>query len=151
MSGRDLTRLRDLLGPVGKALHLDDATSVGKLWRTWPDIVGEEIARHAEPTSLKDGVLRIRTNTPVWATEITYLVGEIKQRVDAALGKPLVKEIRVWTSPEPIKPRGSDMDHHIARGPRVVKKASPDGEGGWEDALKRAFDAWSKRRSKGPR
>ena len=148
MSGRELTRLKDLLGPVGKALRLDDAASIGRLWRTWPDIVGEEIARHAEPSSLKAGVLRIRTTTPVWATEISYLVEEIKQRVNTALAKPLVKEIRVWTSPEPIKPRRSDAEHDRGRASPVHKKASSDDP---ESAFRRAFEAWSKRRSKGPR
>lgn len=144
MSGRELTRLKDLLGPVGKALRLDDANSIGRLWRTWPDVVGEEIARHAEPSSLKDGVLRIRTNTPIWATEISYLVEEIKRSVNGALGKPLVREIRVWTSPEPIKPRRSDADHNRGRATPVPKKASSDDP---QTAFRRAFEAWSKRRS----
>lgn len=145
---RELTRLKDLLGPVGKALRLDDANSIGRLWRTWPDVVGEEIARNAEPSSLKDGVLRIRTNTPVWATEISYLVEEIKRSVNGALGKPLVKEIRVWSSPDPIKPRRSDAEHHRGHAAAVPKKASSDDP---QTAFRRAFEAWSKRRSAGPR
>lgn len=145
MSERDVSRLRDLLGPVGKALRLDDAASVGALWRRWAEIVGEDVARHAEPSSLKDGVLRIRTSTPVWATEISYLVEDIKGRVNDTLQKPLVREVRVWTSPEPIKTRGSGSQHTATKGAPVGKRAASEDP---ETAFQKAFQAWSKRRAK---
>lgn len=145
MTERDVARLRDLLGPVGKTLRVDDAASVGALWRRWPEIVGDDVARHAEPTSLKEGVLRIRTTTPVWATEISYLVEDIKGRVNDTLKKPLVREVRVWTSPEPIKPRRSDSQLNASGAARVGKRATSDDP---ETAFQKAFQAWSKRRAK---
>ncbi len=148
MSGRDVARLRELLGPVGKALRLDDAASVGALWRRWPEIVGDDVARHAEPSSLKEGVLRIRTTTPVWATEITYLVEDIKRRVNDALKKPLVREVRVWTSPEPIKARTDTSQREQTHTAHTGKRPPSEDP---ETAFQRAFQAWSKRRAKKPR
>lgn len=148
MSERDVARLRDLLGPIGKSLRLDDAASVGALWRRWPEIVGDDVARHAEPSSLKDGVLRVRATTPVWATEISYLVEDIKRRVNETLKKPLVREVRVWTSPEPINARVRSSEggssEHAPQG-KPVRSDDP------ETAFRRAFQAWSKRRAKRPR
>ena len=148
MRDRDVAKLKDLLGPVGKKLRLDDPLAAGSLWRRWPQIVGEDIARNAEPTSLKAGVLRIRTSSPTWATEMSYLAGDIKERVNRALGKPLVNEIKIWTSPAPIKRARRDDDHNRAAPGAVPNKQHADDP---ETAFERAFQAWSKRRSGGAR
>ena len=144
----DVARLKDLLGPVGKKLRLEDPAAAGTLWRRWAHIVGDEVARHAEPTSLKEGVLRVRTSSPVWATEITYLAADIKDRVNAALGKSLVREVVVWTSPAPIKSPRGDAVHTTGGTHQVAKEPSAEDP---ETAFQRAFQAWSKRRQRGSR
>lgn len=143
MRDRDVARLKDLLGPVGKKLRLDDPVAAGTVWRRWADIVGEEIARNAEPTSLKEGILRVRTSTPTWATELSYLAVDLRDRVNRAVGKPLVREVKVWTSPAPIERWKEDAGHTRAR-PHPVTGRSPGDDP--ESALRRAFQAWQKRR-----
>lgn len=146
MRNYDALRLKDLLGPVGKKLRLEDPVAAGALWRRWPEIVGDDIARNAEPTSLKDGVLRIRTTTPTWATEMSYLATDIKERINRAIGKPLVREVKVWTSPAPIGPRRGDPGHSASTPSRVEPRAPAEDP---ESAFRRAFQAWSKRRAGG--
>lgn len=146
MRNYDALRLKDLLGPVGKKLRIEDPAATGTIWRRWPQIVGEDIARNAEPTSLKEGVLRIRTSTPTWATEMSYLAGDIKERVNEAIGKQLVREVKIWTSPAPIERSKRDSDHTAPRVAGVVKKSPAKDP---ESAFQRAFQAWSKRRDKG--
>ena len=143
MKNRDVARLEDLLGPVGKKLRLEDPVAAGAVWKRWPEIVGEEIARNAEPTSLKEGVLRVRTSTPTWATELSYLAGDLQQRVNRAVGKPLVSEVKVWTSPAPIQRREGGADHRRAR-PDLLDRRAPAEDP--ETAFRRAFQAWQKRR-----
>ena len=141
-----MSRLKDLLGPVGKKLRLEDPAAAGAIWRRWPEIVGDDIARNAEPTSLKEGVLRIRTSTPTWATEMSYLATDIKERVNGAIGKHLVHEVKVWTSPAPIERRRRDSDH-TANAPHPVEQETPAEDP--ETAFQRAFQAWAKRRTNG--
>ncbi len=93
------SRLKDLLDPVGRKLGLEGATDTGRLFARWSRIVGEHISGHAEPTSLRDGVLRVRADSPAWATELGYLSAEITERINRDLGRALVTEIRVWTGP----------------------------------------------------
>jgi len=146
MKNYDVARFRDLLGPIGTRLRLQDPAAMGAVWRRWPDIVGDDIARNAEPTSLKEGVLRIRTASPTWATEMSYLAPDIADRVNRAVGKQLVTEVKVWTSPAPIRTRRGGPDH-VTAPPSQVEKRAPA-----EDpltAFQRAFRAWSERRSKG--
>ena len=144
MRGNEVARLKDLLGPVGKKLRLDDPAASGALWRRWSEIVGEDIARNAEPTSLKQGVLRIRTTSPTWATELSYLTNDIMGQVNEALGRVVVTEVKIWTSPSPIKRHADRGADHITAAPARVPLS-----GRSEDprtAFQKAYSAWSKRR-----
>src|SRR5687768_17461367 len=93
-------RLRDLLDPVGRRLGMEGAVDTGRLFARWRAIVGEQIGAHAEPTSLRDGVLRVRADSPAWATEIGYLSSELVERINRELGRAVVTEVRVWTGPK---------------------------------------------------
>jgi hypothetical protein len=141
-------RLRDLLGGAAARLGVDRPVETGRIWARWPAIVGEGIAEHAEPISLRGGVLRIRATSPTWATELAYLVDKIRDAVNAEVGSRLVTEVVVSTGKK-------DRDRGTARPP-----AGDSGKGAEErsnepppsdaaEALKRAHDAWEKRRSTG--
>lgn len=141
----NVSRLKDLLGPVGRKLRIEDPGAAGAIWRRWHHIVGDDIARNAEPTSLKQGVLRIRTATPTWATEMSYLANDIKARVNEAVGRDVVQEIKVWTSPAPIQRSQRGPGHSSESSVPVVKKPRTDDP---RTAFERAFQAWSERRSR---
>ena len=144
MAEGSLMKLGDLLRGAGERLGLEGALETGAIWKQWGEIVGETVAAHAEPTSLRGGVLRVRTDSPAWATEIGYLRDAIAERANRIAGRQLVNDVRIWTSPEPIRkaPRTSAPAEPIAR-PRTVAATDP------ETAFARARAAWQKRRSKG--
>jgi predicted nucleic acid-binding Zn ribbon protein len=142
------TRLRDLLDASSRKLGFPNAAEVGRVWQRWPEVVGPEVASHAEPTSLRDGVLRVRTDSPVWATEIGYLGPEIVHRVNGAAGRELVNEVRVWTGPPGPKSRKrKGASDGAAPVPAKSSKGDPDDPAG---ALDRARRAWRKRRGRTP-
>ncbi len=87
--------LRDLLRGVGTRFGIEDAGATGAVWARWPEIVGDGIAANAEPTSLRNGVLRIRATSPGWATELTYLASAVIERLNRQLGAGTVAEISV--------------------------------------------------------
>ncbi|HEV3473025.1 MAG TPA: DUF721 domain-containing protein [Actinomycetota bacterium] len=145
MSNQNPLRLRDLLQTAGARLGLEGAVETGALWSRWSEVVGEAVASHAEPTSLKGGVLRIRTDSPTWATEIGYLADEIKARANRVAGRALVSEVRVWTSPDPI--RTARVHPSTARQEGAQEPAPPVADTDPDAALARAREAWRKRRS----
>ncbi|MGH2820723.1 MAG: DUF721 domain-containing protein [Actinomycetota bacterium] len=135
------TRLRDLLGGAGRALGLSAPVETGRLWARWPEVVGEAISRHAQPTSLRRGVLRVRTDSPAWATEIGYLGEQIRGAANRALEADLVREVRVWTGPP-------ERELEAPRGPPSGPPPPPEGRVPESDpmrALERARTAWAKR------
>lgn len=139
-------RLRELLGGLGPRLGMEDTRATGAIWARWPEIVGASIATNAEPTSLRNGVLRVRATSPTWATELTYLATEILHRANEVVGRDIVREVRVWTGPGPVKratpaaPDGS-LDGAVDAAPREDPEDLPT-------AVARARDAWARRTSK---
>lgn len=139
-------RVRDLLDRASSGLGIRNPVATGLMWSRWNQIVGADIAAHTEPSSLKDGVLRIRTDSPVWATEIGYLGDEIARRVNQDARRELVTEVKVWHGPgrvgrsAPAKPKGP------AEGARRTAAEASSADPG--SAFERAQAAWRKRRTR---
>ncbi|CAN5560086.1 hypothetical protein BH24ACT26_BH24ACT26_00240 [soil metagenome] len=134
-------RLGELLGSVGRRLGLGNAVETGLLWRRWRDIVGPALADHVEPTSLRDRVLRVRADSPAWATEVGYLREEIRRRANASMGMELIAEVRVWTGPGSV---ASPSEKRPASSTRQGLRAAPRDP---IEALERARSAWARRMS----
>jgi hypothetical protein len=125
---------------------MEDTRATGAIWTRWADVVGPSIATNAEPTSLRNGVLRVRATSPAWATELTYLATEILHRANEVAGREVVREVRVWTGPGPVKPAtpptsGGALDGGLADDTRDDPEDLPT-------AFARARDAWARRASK---
>ena len=137
-------RLRDVLRTGGRLLGIQSAVETGTIFKRWRHIVGDQVAAHARPSSLREGVLRVRADSPVWATEITYLAPEIGRRANEEVGGVVVKEVRVWWAPaetethSPSIEREGSPERAAAPPPRV----RPDDPAG---ALERAHRAWRRR------
>jgi hypothetical protein len=145
--GESIPRLRDLLGEAGSRLGMERAAEAGALWTRWEEVVGPTIAGHAEPTSLRRGVLKIRTDSPSWATELGYLREQVMAAANELLGSRIVTEVQVWTAPGPIRkrrptPSRSGGDRISGEGPPRATTEEP------QEAFERARAAWRRRRSK---
>jgi predicted nucleic acid-binding Zn ribbon protein len=143
----DPQRLRQLLGGFGKSMGWNGAIESGTVVARWREIVGSGIADHVTPTSLRDGVLRVRAQSPAWATEIGYLSVEIVRRVNKALGKDVVTELKVWTGPgvPGTESRPPDGGKSAAAPPRITTEK--DAEADPIAAGRRAREAWMRKRS----
>ena len=82
----------------------------------WPSIVGEEIAAHAEPTHLSEGVLYVRAESTAWATQLRYLSAQIVAKISAVAGDGVVKSLRISGPSAPSWRKGPR--HVSGRGPR---------------------------------
>jgi predicted nucleic acid-binding Zn ribbon protein len=64
-------------------------------WARWDRIVGEDLAARCEPVKLLRGVLTIRAESQVWATQLRYMIPQLTANVEAALGERTVREVRI--------------------------------------------------------
>ncbi|MGH2787154.1 MAG: DUF721 domain-containing protein [Actinomycetota bacterium] len=137
-------RIGDLLGEVGRTAGVNDPIQTGALWNRWEMIVGADIAAHADPSSLRDGVLRVRADSPAWATEIGYLAEEILRRINVEMNRELVREVRVWTGPRRKNAVSRAMPKPEA-GNAETRARAPAGTDDPAIAFDRARSAWKRR------
>jgi predicted nucleic acid-binding Zn ribbon protein len=95
----------------GWSPRLTDATVLGR----WPSLVGADIADHCTPVSLRDGELVLQAESTAWATQLRTLQRQLLTRLAAAVGRDVVKRIRV------VGPSGPSWRH----GPRSVRGRGP--------------------------
>ncbi len=140
--------MRDLLGSFGKRLGMEDARATGVIWARWSEIVGPQIAAHAEPSSLKEGILRIRADSPAWATEIGYLGTAIVSAANREAGSKIVDRVVVWTGPRPPSSAASDRRRQRTDNPATNSERKPIPEDP-KVAFEAAYRASLKQRERG--
>ena len=88
------------LDRVTRALGAPQARVLAALFSRWEELVGPEIAQHAEPRSVRDGVLVLVVDQPAWATQLRYLVPELLARIRAGVSGSGVTEIQIRVAGE---------------------------------------------------
>ena len=102
----DLARARGWSGRVAE----------GTVFGQWQTVVGEQIAEHATPTSLRDGVLSVSAESTAWATQLRMVQAQLLAKIAAAVGDGVVTSLKIVG---PVAPSWRKGRYHIAgRGPR---------------------------------
>ena len=111
----------------GWSPRLTDATVLGR----WPQLVGAEIADHCTPLSLRDGELVLQAESTAWATQLRTLQRQLLGRIAAAVGRDVVKRIRVVgpCGPE-LAARPADRPRPRARATRTAEPPAPESSEG---------------------
>ena len=88
----------------------------GSVFGQWPTVVGEQIAEHANPASLRDGVLTVEAESTAWATQLRMVQAQLLAKIAAAVGDGVVTSLRIVG---PAAPNWRKGKFHISgRGPR---------------------------------
>jgi predicted nucleic acid-binding Zn ribbon protein len=87
--------LRDALSEVAADLGLAEPDAFGTLVANWPDLVGDELAAHCQPQSVRDGILRVSVDSAPRATQLRYLESNVVDRVSALVGAGVVRAVQV--------------------------------------------------------
>ncbi|MEX0791329.1 MAG: DUF721 domain-containing protein [Actinomycetota bacterium] len=92
----DPIRLGGTLSALARTWGFESPIETARIFSAWAQIVGPEVAARCRPTSLKGGVLKVRTESAVWASEFRYLSADVIRRINTELGKEIVREIKPW-------------------------------------------------------
>lgn len=76
-------------------MGMTNVDGINALFVDWPEIVGEQLAEHCKPRSLRDHLLTIEASDQQWATELTWMRPMIIDRCCEALGEGAVAEVRI--------------------------------------------------------
>jgi predicted nucleic acid-binding Zn ribbon protein len=87
--------LADALAAVKSELGLPPGNAHADLDARWTEVVGDDVAAHARLVSVRDGVLTVAVDDPIWATPLRYLETAIVARATAVTGAGVVTAMRV--------------------------------------------------------
>jgi len=87
------------LDRVVRGLGGTPAEVVGTLFGRWEEIVGPQIAAHARPVAVREGVLVVTVDDPAWATQVRFLEAEMLRRLVEVTGGGEITSIEVRVRP----------------------------------------------------
>ncbi len=86
--------LQQLVPGVVKRLGLEQRLHQSQIFHQWAAIVGADVVRHAQPVSLKNGLLVIAVDHPVWLQELArYHKPLLLQKIRDRVGKTAIRDI----------------------------------------------------------
>jgi predicted nucleic acid-binding Zn ribbon protein len=112
---RDPQLLGSLTNELAKTRGWSPRVAEGAVFGRWRAVVGEQIAAHAEPTALHDGVLTVSAESTAWATQLRMVQAQILAKIAAAVGDGVVTSLKI------VGPVGPSW----RKGPRSVPGRGP--------------------------
>ena len=94
-AGDEPVPLSDALAKVGAEFGLAPSGAHATLDARWDEVMGADVGAHAHLVSVRDGVLTVTVDDPIWATQLRYLEPAIVTRARALLGPGVVDRLRV--------------------------------------------------------
>lgn len=93
--GRDPDTFASVLNGIAAGGHWVPQLKLAQLRNHWDQVVGPGIAMHSSVADFRDGVLTIRTESAVWATQLTYMIPQLTATIRERLSGLDIREIRV--------------------------------------------------------
>lgn len=113
---RDPQTFATVASELAKSRGWTPKVAEGAVFAQWPTVVGEQIAEHAEPTTLRDGVLSVVAESTAWATQLRMVQAQLLAKIAAAVGDGVVTSLKITG---PVAPSWRKGKLHISgRGPR---------------------------------
>jgi predicted nucleic acid-binding Zn ribbon protein len=113
---RDPQTLGSVARDLSKSRGWAPRVAEGTVFAQWPAVVGEQIAEHAQPTALSEGVLSISAETTAWATQLRMIQAQLLAKIAAAVGDGVVRTLKITGPIAPSWRKG--RLHTPGRGPR---------------------------------
>ncbi len=90
-------KVSDVLSKLMKDYGLSAKTHEYRILKIWDKAVGDRIASHAQPLRLIREVLTVIVDSPVWMHQLTFYKEDLISKMNAGIGRDIVKDIRFKT------------------------------------------------------
>ena len=91
--------IADSLPAVTRNLGGAGGPALVDLLQRWPAVVGEQLAAHCVPVSLRAGTLTIVAYESAWGAQLGWLEADLRRRLDESVGAGVVTRIAVRIRP----------------------------------------------------
>jgi hypothetical protein len=86
--------LRSVLEKTLKALEIDVPLKRYSTFGAWKEIVGDSLALHTQPRSIRNRILFIDVSHPTWMQQLQFLKPTLLEKINIFLGEPHIQDIR---------------------------------------------------------
>ncbi len=90
----DFVHIGNIINDVIKQYRCEPEFALKEVWQLWDEAVGEAIAQNARPAAFKGKLLIVHVISSAWIHQLQFLKNDLISKLNAALGKPLVEEIK---------------------------------------------------------
>ena len=95
----EFVQIGDILNNVLKTCRSGSDEDLSRVWSLWESAVGDIIAKNTKPEAFKGKLLLVHVNSTPWMHQLQFLKKDIINKVNQALGKELVQDIKFKIGP----------------------------------------------------
>lgn len=96
---REAVSIGSILKKVMTTCRRDSDNELTAIWGIWDTAVGKAIAENARPEAFKGKLLLVNVNNSIWLHQLQFLKKEVIAKINDAMGKKLVEEIKFRIGP----------------------------------------------------
>lgn len=82
------------IGEILGTLPVKERVKEYGLWKVWDKLAGEAVAKHCQPERIKDGVLFLKVDSPVWMQQLQFMKTLILEKVNGFMKDKPVKDVK---------------------------------------------------------
>lgn len=90
----NISRVGGMLKDTLQGLGIQERVLEQKALAKWKEVVGSHIAASTTPEAVRDGILFVCCKSSMWSSELSLHKDDIVKRLNSAVGKTVVKDIR---------------------------------------------------------
>lgn len=95
----DFVHIRNIIDDVLKPYRSIPDFELKNVWGLWDEAVGNTIAQNARPAAFRGKLLIVHVSSSTWIHQLQFLKHDMIAKLNAALGKPLIAEIKFKIGP----------------------------------------------------
>jgi predicted nucleic acid-binding Zn ribbon protein len=86
--------LGDALKVLVQSLGIEKQVEQYKIFDVWNEVVGQQVAKVAQPERLQNGVLIVNVNNAPWRNELTFRKREILEKIHERTNSNSITDIK---------------------------------------------------------
>ena len=95
----EFTHIGSIIDSVLKNYRDGSDGELIRVWRVWDRIVGDVISKDAKPAAFNGRILLVYVVSSTWAHHLQFSKKEVIGKLNEALGKPLIDDLKFKIGP----------------------------------------------------
>ena len=92
-ANKQATNISALIEQILINKGLDKKLQQYRAWTVWNEVVGPQIAKHAQPLRIRESILEVRVENPTWMQQLQLLKPKILKGLNERLGEETLQDI----------------------------------------------------------